>query len=183
MSLVLTPLPLPGLTLVQPRVAADARGRFVKPFHAPSFAEAGLATDWAECYYSDSTPGVIRGMHYQAPPHAHAKLVWCVRGRVIDVALDLRAGPSFGRWQVVELSAEGGQALYLPAGFAHGFAVPADAAEPATLLYLVTSAYAPEADTGVRYDSFGYVWPIAAPIVSPRDAQLPALADVAPLVS
>ena len=183
-GLRLTPLPL-GLTLVEAPPAADARGRFVKPFHAPSFAEAGLATQWAECYFSDSAPGVVRGLHYQAPPHHHAKLVWCTRGRVIDVALDLRAGPGFGQWHALELAAHTGQALYLPPGFAHGFVVPAGAPEPATLLYLVSTPYAPQADTGVRFDSVGFDWAAALggqpPTLSPRDLALPPLARTAPL--
>lgn len=176
-SISFEPLSLPGLFRVVPRRQADARGTFVKPFSEVEFAAQGLVIAWAESYYSHSVPGVVRGMHCQTPPHQHAKLVCCVQGRVLDVALDLRPGPTFGQFETVELSAANGHALYLPEGFAHGFCVPDDQLEGATLLYFVSSAYAPSADTGVRSDSFGFNWPVATPTLSDRDLALPRLAE------
>jgi dTDP-4-dehydrorhamnose 3,5-epimerase len=166
---------LPGCLELQPRVFEDARGRFVKVFNRELFAAHGLETSFAEEYYSSSLPGVLRGLHFQTPPHHHAKLVYCVAGRVMDVAVDLRVGsPTYGRHAVVELSMERGNAIYLPSGFAHGFYVPEG---EATLVYNVTTGYAPESDAGIRWDSAGIAWPAAAPVVSDRDAGFPALAE------
>jgi dTDP-4-dehydrorhamnose 3,5-epimerase len=166
---------LPGCLELQPRVFEDARGRFVKVFNRELFAAHGLETSFAEEYYSSSLPGVLRGLHFQTPPHHHAKLVYCVAGRVMDVAVDLRVGsPTYGRHALVELSMERGNAIYLPSGFAHGFYVPEG---EATLVYNVTTGYAPESDAGIRWDSAGIEWPDAAPVVSERDAGFPSLAE------
>jgi dTDP-4-dehydrorhamnose 3,5-epimerase len=166
---------LPGCLELQPRVFEDARGRFVKVFNRELFAAHGLETSFAEEYYSSSLPGVLRGLHFQTPPHHHAKLVYCVAGRVMDVAVDLRVGsPTYGRHAVVELSMERGNAIYLPSGFAHGFYVPQG---EATLVYNVTTGYAPESDAGIRWDSAGIEWPDATPVVSERDAGFPSLAE------
>lgn len=171
-----TPSALPGCVALQPRVLADARGRFVKTFHAEAFRALGLETAFVEQYYSHSQAGVVRGMHFQRPPAQHAKLVYCTAGEVFDVVLDLRVGsPTYGQAATFTLSAEQGNALYIPAGLAHGFCALVEA----TLVYNVTSVYAPEQDDGVRWDSIGVDWPVAAPLVSPRDALFPALADFA----
>jgi len=170
-----TPTALPGCLLLQPRVLQDDRGSFVKPFTAQDFGALGLATQFAEQYYSHSRRGVVRGMHFQRPPAQHAKLVYCVHGAVFDVVLDLRAGsPAYGQAASFTLSAEEGNALYIPAGMAHGFCATS---ELATLVYNVTSAYAPEHDSGVRWDSIGVDWPVQAPLLSPRDLTFAALAD------
>jgi dTDP-4-dehydrorhamnose 3,5-epimerase len=166
---------LPGCLLLQPRVLDDARGRFVKTFHADAFRALGLEAGFVEQYYSHSHRGVVRGMHFQRPPAEHAKLVYCVHGEVFDVVLDLRAGsPTYGQARSFTLSAEQGNALYVPAGMAHGFCATS---ELATLVYNVTSVYAPEHDDGVRWDSIGVEWPVTSPLVSPRDAAFVALAD------
>lgn len=176
-AFVLRETRLPGCLELQPRVFDDARGRFVKVFNREFFAAHGLATGFDEAYYSSSRRGVLRGLHFQTPPHHHAKLVYCVAGRVVDVAVDLRVGsPAFGEHAVVELSHQRGNAIYLPAGFAHGFYVPDG---EATLVYNVTTGYAPESDAGIRWDSAGIAWPSASPVVSERDAGFPALADFA----
>ncbi len=166
--------PLPGLLLLEAPIQRDPRGSFTKVFHAEAFKAAGLRTDFKESYYSTSATGVLRGMHFQLPPHAHAKLVYVTAGRVLDVALDLRRGPSYGKYFSTELTTEQGQMLYMPEGFAHGFYV---AEGPATMVYLVTSEYAPASDAGVRWDSFGFTWPAATPGMSVRDAALPVLQD------
>lgn len=165
---------LPGCLLLQPRVLEDARGRFVKTCQRDAFRTLGLETDFAEQYYSHSHRGVVRGMHFQRPPAQHAKLVYCVQGEVFDVVLDLRRGsPTYGQARGLTLSAQQGNAIYIPAGFAHGFCAVSDA----TLVYNVTSVYAPEHDSGVRWDSIGIDWPVDTPLVSPRDAGFAALAD------
>ena len=164
---------IPGLRLLRPRIAADSRGRFVKIMHAEFFAAHGLRSDFREQYYSVSTMGVIRGFHFQVPPMAHVKLVTCVAGRVMDVVVDLRRGsPQFGRHEVFDLSEDTGVILYIPVGCAHGFLTRS---ESATLLYDVSSVYAPECDMGVRWDSAGVAWPVADAIISTRDRELPPL--------
>jgi dTDP-4-dehydrorhamnose 3,5-epimerase len=166
---------LAGCLLLQPRVLEDARGRFVKTYQSEAFRALGLETDFVEQYYSHSHRGVVRGMHFQRPPFQHAKLVYCVHGAVFDLVLDLRLGsPTYGETRSFTLSAEQGNALYIPAGMAHGFCATS---ELATLVYNVTSIYAPEHDSGVRWDSIGVEWPVDAPLVSPRDAAFVALAD------
>ncbi len=168
-------LPLTGCYLLQPRVFQDIRGRFVKSLVASQFKALGLRTDFVEQYHSTSKAGVIRGMHFQAPPHEHAKLVYCAAGAITDVMLDLRKhSPTFGQAFALHLSAQSGHALYIAAGVAHGFKATE---EPALLIYNVTSEYAPEHDEGVRWDSFGFDWGLETPVISERDRNFPALAD------
>ena len=171
----LTELPLPGCFRLQPRVFQDARGRFVKPLVFSQLQAHGLRTDFVEQYHSTSASGVIRGMHFQTPPHEHAKLVYCAAGSVNDVLLDLRRqSPTYGKATSLPLTAESGHALYLAAGIAHGFVATQ---EPALMVYNVTSEYAPDNDSGVRWDSFGFDWEVAAPVMSERDRSFLALAD------
>ena len=167
--------PLAGCLELTPFCQADARGRFLKLYHEPSFRALGLAVDWAEDFVSVSGPGVLRGMHFQAPPFEHVKLVTCLAGRVLDVVLDLRAdSATYGQCAALELSAQAGNGLYLPAGLAHGFL----ALEADTLVhYKVTRAYAPDHDCGVLATSIPFAWPVAEPILSDRDRAFPALAD------
>jgi dTDP-4-dehydrorhamnose 3,5-epimerase len=155
-------------------VLRDARGAFVKTFHEDRFAEIGLRTDWREEYFSTSAKHVIRGMHFQVPPQEHAKLVFCVHGRVLDVVLDLRQDSStFGTARSVELTPENGFGLYVPVGCAHGFLSLAD---DSVMYYKVTSVHSPEHDAGIAYDSFGFDWPVSEPILSDRDRAHPSLA-------
>ena len=172
---------IPGCLEVSPRIISDERGRFVKVFHAEAFAIHGLQTIYSEEYYSKSVQGVIRGLHFQKPPMDHAKLVYCVEGRVQDVALDLRRGsPSYGRYELFELSAERANMVYLPQGIAHGFCVLSDAA---TLIYKVSTVYSVEHDAGVLWSSANIPWSVADPILSARDQAHPPLADyVSPFV-
>lgn len=166
---------IPGCFELQTRPLSDERGTFVKTYHQEWFKSLGLRTDWAEQYYSFSKPGVVRGLHFQLPPHEHAKLVYCIAGRVFDVAFDLRRGsPTYGEYIQLELSAEQANMLYLPAGIAHGFST---FAEPATLVYTVTSGHEPESDTGIRWDSAGIQWPHSSPQLSKRDKTFVALKD------
>lgn len=169
------PTALPGVRLLRPVVRGDARGRFVKLVHREIFRANGLDDDFAEQYYSVSLPGVLRGLHFQLPPHHHHKLVACLAGTVRDVVLDLRRGlPSYGRHVSVTLSAAGGECIYIPPGCAHGFAVQEG---PAILLYDVGTVHAPAHDAGIRWDSAGIDWGLREPIISDRDAALPPFAE------
>lgn len=162
-----------GCLLVHPFAAADNRGSFTKTFHAEEFAAAGLRSDWREEYYSRSHVGVIRGMHFQLPPADHAKVVFCLVGEVLDVVVDLRLGsPTWHQVVARRLDAEKGTGLYAPSGCAHGFL---SLSPNALMLYKVTSVHAPAHDAGIAWASIGFDWPVAAPIVSARDAAHPPL--------
>ncbi len=165
---------LDGCFEILPRQIEDARGMFIKTFHAPAYRELGLETDFVEEYYTTSRCGVLRGLHFQTPPADHAKLVYCVSGTVFDAVLDLRAGsPAFGKCAHIELSAEKRNLLYIPRGLAHGFAALTDC----TMVYKVTSVHSPAQDAGIRWDSAGIPWPGEDFIISERDGAFPALAD------
>lgn len=168
-------LPLTGLRRVEPRLARDARGSFAKIYHRELFRQAGAAFEPAEQFFSSSAAGVLRGMHFQVPPADHAKLVCCLQGAILDVVLDLRrASPTYGRHVTAELSGENGYALFIPAGCAHGFLSRTDGA---LVSYLTSSVHDPVCDLGVRWDSFGFVWPCREPLVSERDRAFPAFAE------
>ena len=157
----------------------DARGWFTEVWSERAFAARGIETRWVQDNHSLSRPAwTLRGLHFQAPPHAQAKLVRCVRGSIFDVAVDVRDGSqSFGQWVGAELSAENGRQLFIPAGFAHGFLTLEPDCEVA---YKVSEGYAPASDGGVRWDDprIGVDWPLPAgvqPELSPKDATLPLL--------
>lgn len=172
---MISPLPLPGAMLLTFPAFPDERGIFVKTFHESTLAEAGISFRLRESYFSLSRKDVIRGMHFQLPPHHHAKIVFCPRGAILDVILDLRKNsPTYGRFHAEELSEDNHRAYYIPEGFAHGFKALTD---DAMTYYLVTSEYHKESDTGIRWDSFGFDWNCAAPLISPRDQSFPALGD------
>jgi dTDP-4-dehydrorhamnose 3,5-epimerase len=150
-----------------PPSSADTRGRFVKTFHSPAFAEAGMATVFAEEYYTVSNQGVLRGLHFQTPPHDHVKVVYCLAGAVMDVVLDLRVGsPTYGSHAVFDLSARRANVIYVPRGVAHGFYVTEG---PAILQYKVTSTHAPDHDSGILWSSVPVSWPDSNPLLSARD--------------
>lgn len=141
----------------------------MKTFKESIFRDLGLETNFVESFYSVSGPRVLRGMHFQRPPADHAKLVYCLSGRIMDVALDLRReSPTFGDHDVFELSGDRHSAAYLPRGVAHGFYV---LEAPALVMYHVSSEYDPKADSGIRWDSFGFSWPDVAPVLSKRDTE------------
>ncbi|TWI60648.1 dTDP-4-dehydrorhamnose 3,5-epimerase [Pseudoduganella lurida] len=171
------PTALAGCHLIVPDIRRDERGYFVKTFHAEIFREHGLATDFREEYYSASHRGVLRGLHFQTPPHEHAKLVYCVRGAVFDAAVDLRQGsPTQGQHLTQELSEDNGCMLYLAPGVAHGFCALTD---DALMVYKVTTVYAPDSDSGILWNSAGIDWPVTAPQLSARDQQFATLAQFA----
>lgn len=166
---------IPGVLELQPKIHRDVRGAFVKLFHKDFLDATGLETGIAEIYYSVSETNVVRGLHFQLPPHDHAKFVTCTAGAAFDAALDIRRGsPTFGRHHALTLSAAQANIIYVPRGVAHGFCVTEG---PATLLYLTTTVHAPEHDAGIRWDSAGIDWPVTEPVVSDRDRNLPALQD------
>lgn len=166
-----------------PRIG-DARGYFSETWSAPRFAEAGFALTWVQDNQSYSAPRhVLRGLHFQVAPFAQDKLVRVLRGRIFDVAVDLRQGsPSFGRWVACELSAAGGNQLLIPKGFAHGFLTLEPDCE---VFYKVSAPYAPQADRCLRYDDphFAIAWPLggAAPVLSAKDRAAPLLAEAPPI--
>jgi dTDP-4-dehydrorhamnose 3,5-epimerase len=163
-----------GAFLITLPAFPDERGLFVKTFHQSTLHGQGIHFPIAESYFSFSHKGVIRGMHFQTPPHAHAKIVFCPAGAILDVVLDLRKdSPTYGRHFSQELSAENHQALYIPVGCAHGFQA---LTEGAMTYYLVSTEWSKEHDTGVRWDSFGMQW-AAGEVMSDRDKGFPTLAD------
>ena len=169
---------LPGVVILTPRRFGDARGFFSETWNRARMRDlAGLEPEFVQDNHSLSAEaGTIRGLHFQAPPHAQDKLVRCGRGRLFDVAVDIRRGsPTYGQWVGVELSAANGRQLWVPAGFAHGF----QTLEPETeIVYKCTDYYAPEADGAVLWSSAGIDWPLAgATALSDKDAAAPALAD------
>jgi dTDP-4-dehydrorhamnose 3,5-epimerase len=161
---------IPGCFEIEFTARNDLRGSFVKTFHATAFRELGLESGFSEGFYSVSHQNVVRGMHFQLPPMDGAKLVYCLQGKILDVALDLRVGsPSFGKFAVFHLSSANPMAAYIPRGVAHGFC---SMTEPSVVVYQVSSEYEPNLDTGVRWNSFGLDWPVETPVVSGRDAGL-----------
>jgi len=168
------PTPLPGVVVVRPQPFADERGYFARTWDGELFAAQGLNPAVAQCSASFNVEaGTLRGMHYQAAPHGECKLVRCTRGRVFDVALDLRPdSATFRQWFGVELSAENGAALYIPEGCAHGFLTLEEASE---VFYMISAAFVPDAARGVRWDdpAFGIQWPGPVRVVKDRDAAYP----------
>lgn len=170
---------LPGCWIVRGQLFSDVRGTFHKLFHREEFEAAGLRTDWAEEYVSVSSRGVIRGMHFQAPPSEHTKLVYCLGGEVIDVVVDLRHGsPSFGQHRSLAMTPQAAIGIYVPPGFAHGFQALRD---DSIMLYKVTSVHDPLNDCGISWDSFGYEWPLQEAVISNRDRCHPSLAELGPV--
>jgi dTDP-4-dehydrorhamnose 3,5-epimerase len=171
---------LPGVCVIEPQVFGDERGFFYESYNAAKFAELGLGElHFVQSNVSRSARGVLRGLHYQWP-NPQGKLVQVLDGEVYDMAVDIRRGsPHFGRWAGVMLTAENKRQLWIPEGFAHGFAV---VSEKATFCYQCTALYDRAADAGIRWNDADIAvdWPIGDPILSDKDARAPFLADVAP---
>ncbi len=176
------PTSLPGVLILTPRRFADARGWFSEVWNASTLAAQGIATPFVQDNHSYSREaGTVRGLHFQAPPRAQAKLVRCGRGRILDVAVDIRAGsPSYGHWVGVELSAENGRQLLIPEGFLHGFVTREPDCE---VLYKCSDTYAPDCDGAVRFDDpdLAIDWGIdpAGAILSDKDRAAPLLQNFA----
>jgi dTDP-4-dehydrorhamnose 3,5-epimerase len=181
----LVPTSLPGVVIVEPAVHSDERGWFSESYNEARFNAAlqdiGLppARRFVQDNHSCSRAGVLRGLHYQLPPHAQGKLVRVVQGAAFDVAVDIRQGsPTFGQWTGVELSAENRRQLWVPEGFAHGFVAMQDDTH---FLYKTTDFYARDCERSIRWDdpAIGIRWPlpagVSAPLVAPKDAAAPLL--------
>ena len=172
--MIFLPTALAGAFVLDPERFADERGFFARTWCAREAEEHGLDPRMVQCSTSyNKTKGTLRGMHFQAPPHAEAKLVRCTRGAMYDVIIDLRPSSStFTRHVAVMLSAENGRAIYVPEGFAHGFQTLEAETE---VLYQMSAFYVPSHSRGVRWDdpAFGIAWPPAERIISERDRSYP----------
>lgn len=169
---------LKGVYIVEPQVFGDHRGFFMESWSKQSFEEAGQCYDFVQDNHSSSTvKGTLRGIHFQRGDRAQAKLVRCVKGSVLDAAVDLRpSSPMYRKWVAVELSAENKRQLLIPRGFGHGFLTLTDDVE---FLYKADNFYAPEADGGIRWNDpeLGINWGIDTPILSEKDQNSPYLKD------
>ena len=163
-----------GATIIEPEANADERGLFARLFDADAFRAAGLPTDFAQASTSHNRQhGTLRGLHYQAEPHAETKLVRCTAGAIFDVIVDVRPGsPSFGRWQSFELTSENRLTLIVPAGFAHGFETLANDTE---IFYQMTRPHVAAAERGIVWNDpdLAIAWPLQPAIISERDRSLP----------
>lgn len=177
-------LAIADVKLITPAIHRDARGFFSETWSAQALAAAGITADFVQDNHALSRDkGVVRGLHFQLPPHAQGKLVRVVRGAIVDVAVDLRSGSStYGKYVAAELSADNWRQLWVPAGFAHGYAT----LEPDTeVVYKVTDYYAPSLDRGLAWDdpALAIAWPVGADkaILSDKDRRQPRLADLGPV--
>ncbi|MBN9420860.1 MAG: dTDP-4-dehydrorhamnose 3,5-epimerase [Candidatus Accumulibacter sp. 66-26] len=175
-----TPLAIPDVLLIEPKVFGDDRGFFYESFNQRAFAEAtGLDLCFVQDNHSKSARNVLRGLHYQLPPREQGKLVRVVAGEVFDVAVDIRKeSPTFGRWVGEVLSAENKRQLWVPPGFAHGFLTLSESAE---FLYKTSDYYVPESERGIAWDDplLAIVWPLVEnPVLSARDAAAPGLREI-----
>ena len=178
-NLKVTKCPIEGLYIIEPAVYGDSRGYFMESFKAPDFAAAGLPVNFVQDNESMSKYGVMRGLHYQRMPHTQSKLVRCVKGAVLDVAVDIRKGsPTFGQHVAVELTGDNHRQFFIPRGYAHGFAVLSDVA---VFQYKCDNFYAPQADAGIQLldEALGIDWkiPVAEAILSEKDLKQPLLKD------
>lgn len=174
MGYTFTPLEIPGLILIEGKTFPDPRGYFLECYIDKDFREAGLPA-MVQDNFSRSSLGTLRGLHYQKNPAAQGKLVRCLRGRIFDVAVDIRKGSaSFGRHAAVELSGEANRMLWVPQGFAHGFLT---LSETADVFYKVNAYYSPEHDRGILWNdpALGIAWPSTDVTLSPKDARHPIL--------
>lgn len=173
--------PIPGLLVITPARFGDARGFFSESYNKARMAEHGIKTQFVQDNHSLSEQaGTVRGLHFQSPPHAQAKLVRCGRGRLFDVAVDIRKGsPTFGKWFGLELTFENGKQLLIPEGFLHGFATRVPNTE---IIYKCSDFYAPDCDGAVRFDDpdIAIDWGLddKAPLLSDKDASAPLLRDL-----
>jgi dTDP-4-dehydrorhamnose 3,5-epimerase len=176
-----TPLDIPDVVLVKAQKFGDHRGYFMESFSREAFAAFGIRSDFIQDNQSMSERrGTLRGLHYQTPPHAQAKLVRVLKGAIFDVAVDIRSGsPTYGRWCGATLTADGGEQLFVPQGFAHAFCTLETNTEVA---YKVDNYYAPECDRGIIWNDADIAidWPISPQeaVLSDKDVKLPRLADI-----
>ena len=168
---------IPDVILIKPKMYKDNRGFFMETFKASRFADAGINAEFIQDNQSRSVKGVLRGLHYQLPPAAQAKLVRCLTGKIFDVAVDIRKNSAtFGQWVGAELSAETGEMLYIPEGFAHGFLT---LSETADVMYKVSGNYSPQHERGIIWNDaqIGIDWPETDVLLSEKDEMNPGLKD------
>ena len=178
----ITPLAIPEVLLITPARHGDERGWFSETFRQSALDEAGFADGRfvQDNHVRSTTRGIVRGLHYQRPPHAQAKLLRCVRGAIFDVAVDIRVGsPTYGQWVGAELSAENAQQLLVPVGFAHGYCTLTEECE---VLYKVTDYYTPQAEGALRWNdpalAIDWTVPAGDSTCNARDAAAPLLSDL-----
>ncbi len=177
MPFIFKQLEIPGIILIEPKIFEDDRGYFMETYKYSDFIKEGIKEYFIQDNCSRSVMGVLRGLHYQKNPMAQGKLVQCLKGKIFDVAVDIRKGsPTYGKWISMELSEENNLILYVPPGFAHGFVV---LSESAKVMYKCTKEYSPEDDRGIIWNDpdIGIIWPVTNPILSNKDAGHPRLKD------
>lgn len=170
-------LEIPEIILIDTKVFKDERGFFMEIYKHSEFARNGIEEHFVQDNYSRSSIGVLRGLHYQKNPNAQGKLVHCVKGKIFDVAVDIRKGsPTYGQWAGVELSEENRLMLYVPPAFAHGFVVLSESAD---IMYKCTREYSPADDRGIIWNDpdINIRWPVSSPLLSEKDGSHPALKD------
>ncbi|MCC5906255.1 MAG: dTDP-4-dehydrorhamnose 3,5-epimerase [Balneolaceae bacterium] len=178
MNFIFKPTELEGVLLIEPRVFGDRRGHFLEAFREEVFRKEGLIYRFVQDNISTSRKGAVRGLHYQKPPHAQAKLLMAINGRILDVAVDLRRNsPTYGKHICAELCAENRYMIYIPPGFAHGFSVLSD---EATVFYKCSSYYHQPSERGVKWNDLALDidWQVEEPIISDKDTGLPILRDL-----
>ncbi|MBN2102910.1 dTDP-4-dehydrorhamnose 3,5-epimerase [bacterium] len=170
-------LAIPDIILIEPKTFRDPRGYFLETYKHPDFTANGIPNHFVQDNLSHSTKNILRGLHYQIPPHAQGKLVMALQGEIFDVAVDIRKGsPTYGKWIKKHLSEARHGMLYIPPGFAHGFFVKS---EVAVVMYKCTSEYSPQHDRGIIWNDpeIRICWPSEKPILSKKDLSLPRLCE------
>ena len=171
------PTAIPGVVIIEPKVHQDGRGFFLETYHAERYREHGIAGPFVQDNHSRSVAGTLRGLHLQLR-HPQGKLIRVIEGEIFDVAVDVRRNsPTFGRWVGINVSAENFRQVYVPPGFAHGFAVVSPTAQ---VEYKCTDIYDPASEVGIAWNdpAIGIAWPVGDPTLSPRDAGHPSLATL-----
>ncbi len=177
MSVKFIEMSLPGLILIEPEVFRDERGFFLETYHQKKYVAGGIEKPFVQDNRSHSKRGVLRGLHYQLR-HPQGKMLYVTRGEIFDVSVDIRRGsPTFGKWDGVYLSSENNRQVFVPEGFAHGFCV---ISETADVMYKCTDFYHPDDEFGVLWSdpAIGIEWPVAEPLLSPKDRQYSPLKNI-----
>ncbi|HZV46830.1 MAG TPA: dTDP-4-dehydrorhamnose 3,5-epimerase [Thermodesulfovibrionales bacterium] len=177
MPFIFQRLDIPEIILIEPRRFEDTRGFFMETYKYSDFLRNGIQEHFVQDNYSRSVRDVLRGLHYQRNPHAQGKLIQCIKGKIFDVAVDIRKGsPTFMQWISSELSEENNRMFYVPPGFAHGFIVVSDIAD---VIYKCTKEYSPEDDRGIIWNDpdIQIRWPIQEPVLSEKDSRHALLRD------
>lgn len=173
--MLISEIDIPGCFEITPKRVEDVRGAFVKILHEETFASHGVQIEFVEEYYSKSFQNVLRGLHFQTPPHDHIKMVYCVYGSILDVIVDLRVGSStYGQHRIFDLSDANAKALVLAKGIAHGFYTMS---REAIVIYKVSTVYSSEYDKGILWNSLEIPWPSRSPLLSARDMEFPSFQE------